>query len=176
VYPALVTGVAQALWPHEARGSVWLVEGRPVGSALIGRPFEGAAWFHGRPSATAGTPYNALASGGSNQGANHPALREAAAARAEALRAMDPRPRAAQPPIPAELLHASASGLDPEIGLAAALWQVPRVAAARGRPPAEVQALVERVAVRPATSLLGPPRVNVLALNLALEGRVPVRE
>ncbi len=179
VYPALITGVAQAVWPHQANGSVWAVEGKPAGSALIGQSFTAAGQFWGRPSATSDKPYNALASGGSNLGANNPALLDAVKARAQALRAADPGAGAdlgadANGPIPIDLLTASGSGLDPEISLAAALWQVPRVAKARGLPEDTVRAKVEQLAQRPFIGAFGEPRINVLALNLALEGKVPV--
>jgi potassium-transporting ATPase KdpC subunit len=126
--------------------------------------------FWGRPSATAEKPYNTLASGGSNLGANNPALIHAVRERAAALRASNPTQTE---PIPIDLLTASASGLDPEISLVAALWQVPRVAHARGSPPDEVAALVRRTAVVPASRLLGPARVNVGLLNEALERAYP---
>ena len=167
VYPLAVTGAAQALFPSQAAGSLVLVEGKPVGSSLIGQNFSDPKHFWGRPSATAPMPYNAAASGGSNQGPLNPALADVVKARIEALRAADPGNAA---PVPADLVTASASGLDPHITPAAAAWQVARIARARGLPAAEVQALVARLTEAPLAGFLGEPRVNVLALNLALDG------
>jgi K+-transporting ATPase ATPase C chain len=162
-YPLAVTGAAQLLFPHEANGSLVLRDGRPVGSALIGQQFSQPGHFWGRPSAVA---YNAATSGGSNLAPTAPALVEAARARMAALRAADPGNSA---PVPVDLVTASASGLDPHISRAAADYQAARVARARGLPLATVQALVEQHAEGRALGLLGEPRVNVLALNLALE-------
>ena len=164
-YPALITAVAQTLWPFQANGSLIERDGKPQGSLLIGRSFTDPRDFWGRPSATAEKPYNALASGGSNLGANNPALIQAVRERAAALRASNPSQTEA---IPIDLLTASASGLDPEISLSAALWQVPRVAAARGLPPDQVATIVKRVAIVPPSHLLGEARVNVQQLNEAL--------
>jgi potassium-transporting ATPase KdpC subunit len=170
IYPTLITGIAQTLWPFQANGSLIERDGKPQGSLLIGRSITDARDFWGRPSATADKPYNALASGGSNLGANNPALIQAVRERAAALRASNPTQTE---PIPIDLLTASASGLDPEISLAAALWQVPRVAHARGLPPDQVAAVVQRVAVLPASQLLAPARVNAELLNEALEHMQP---
>jgi len=167
LYPLAVTGAAQALFPSQAAGSLVLVDGKPVGSSLIGQNFSDAKHFWGRPSATAPMAYNAAASGGSNQGPLNPALTDAVKARIEALRAADPGNTA---PVPVDLVTASASGLDPHITPAAAAWQVPRIARARGLPAAEVEALVARLTESPLVGFLGEPRVNVLALNLALDG------
>jgi len=167
LYPLAVTGAAQALFPSQAAGSLVLVDGKPVGSSLIGQNFSDPKHFWGRPSATAPMAYNAAASGGSNQGPLNPALTDAVKARIEALRAADPGNTA---PVPVDLVTASASGLDPHITPAAAAWQVPRIARARGLPAAEVEALVARLTESPLAGLLGEPRVNVLALNLALDG------
>ena len=167
LYPLAVTGAAQALFPSQAAGSLVLVDGKPVGSSLIGQNFSDPKHFWGRPSATAPMAYNAAASGGSNQGPLNPALTDAVKARIEALRAADPGNTA---PVPVDLVTASASGLDPHITPAAAAWQVPRIARARGLPAAEVQALVARLTEAPLAGFLGEPRVNVLALNLALDG------
>lgn len=166
LYPAAVTGAAQALFPWQSQGSLVQREGRTVGSALIGQPFTDAGRFWGRPSATAPQPYNAAASGGSNQGPLNPALVDAVQARVQALRAADP---GNSQPVPADLVTASASGLDPHITPAAALYQAPRVARARGLPQADVEALVQQHTEAPLWKLLGEPRVNVLALNLALD-------
>ncbi|HEX6828798.1 MAG TPA: potassium-transporting ATPase subunit KdpC, partial [Burkholderiales bacterium] len=140
-YPALVTGIAQALFPRQANGSLMVKDGKAMGSTLIGQPFSDPKYFWGRPSATAPMPYNAGASGGSNQGPLNPALEEAVKARIAALKESDP---AQAEPIPVDLVTASASGLDPHISPAAALWQAPRVARLRGLPEAEVRSLVER--------------------------------
>ena len=171
LYPAAVTGAAQALFPWQAQGSLVERGGRTVGSALIGQPFSDPGHFWGRPSATAPQPYNASASGGSNQGPLTPALADAVTARVQALRAADP---GNDRPVPADLVTASASGLDPHITPAAALYQAPRVARARGLPEATVQSLVQQHTEAPLWGLLGEPRVNVLALNLALDAG-PVR-
>ncbi len=166
-YPALVTGLAQGLFPKAANGSLVTVGGRVVGSALIGQSFADPGRFWGRPSALAPRPYDASTSGGSNLGPTNPALAQAVAERVAALRAADPGNAA---PIPIDLVTASASGLDPDVSPAAALWQVPRVARARGLPEATVRALVEERIQPPTFGLLGAPRVNVLGLNLALDG------
>lgn len=164
-YPLAVTGAAQALFPHQANGSLVLRDGKPIGSALIGQNFSDATYFWGRPSATGTAPYNATASGGSNLGPLNPALTEAVKARIDALRAADPGNAA---PVPVDLVTASASGLDPDISPAAARYQVARVARARGLAPDSVQALVDAHAQAPLLGFLGEPRVNVLRLNMAL--------
>ncbi len=166
VYPALVTGIAQALFPSQARGSLVVRNGSPVGSALIGQPFDDPRYFWGRPSTTSPFPYNAAASAGSNLGPTNPALRKAVQARIEALRAADPGNRQ---PVPVDLVTASASGLDPHISLAAALYQVPRVARARHLDGEAVRRLVQQATDGRQLGILGEPRVNVLALNLALD-------
>ncbi|MFA6262692.1 MAG: potassium-transporting ATPase subunit KdpC [Bacteroidia bacterium] len=167
-YPLLVTGTAQVLFPAQANGSlVHGADGRPIGSTLIGQAFSDPKNFWSRPSATSPMADNASASGGSNLGPRNPALADAVKARVDALRAADPGNTA---PVPVDLVTASASGLDPEISPAAALYQVNRVAGARGLPEADVRALVERHALGPALGFIGEPRVNVLALNLALDG------
>jgi K+-transporting ATPase ATPase C chain len=166
VYPLAVTGTAQALFPAQAAGSLVLQGGKPVGSSLIGQNFSDPKHFWGRPSATAPMPYNAGASSGSNQGPLNPALTEAVKGRIEALRAADPGNTA---PVPADLVTASASGLDPHITPAAARYQVARIARLRGLPADEVASLVARHTETPLAGFLGEPRVNVLALNLALD-------
>lgn len=168
VYPLAVTGVAQAVFPQQAGGSLVLQDGRPVGSALIGQNFSDPRYFWGRPSPTAPAPYNAMASGGANQGPRNPALAEAVQARLAALRAADP---AQQADVPPDLVTSSASGLDPHISPAAARWQAPRVARLRGLAAQQVEQLIARHTEAPLWGLLGEPRVNVLALNLALDAQ-----
>lgn len=164
-YPLLVTGIAQGLFPNAANGSIVTVDGKAVGSTLIGQSFTSSKYFWGRPSATAPMPNNGLASGGSNLGANNPALLEAVKGRIDALKAADAGNTLA---VPVDLVTASGSGLDPEISLAAAQYQAARVARARALPVAQVQALIEANAMTPWLGIVGEPRVNVLALNLAL--------
>ena len=166
LYPLAVTGVAQTVFPHQANGSLIQRGGTAVGSQLIGQSFTEPGHFWGRPSATAPMPYNAAASGGSNLGPTHPALAQVVQARIAALRAADP---GNLQPVPVDLVTASASGLDPHISPAAAAYQAPRVARARGLPLTQVQALVQQHTESPWLGWLGEPRVNVLALNLALE-------
>lgn len=166
-YPMLATGVAQAVFPEQANGSlVKDAKGQVVGSALIGQAFSDPKHFWSRPSATAPMAYNAGASTGSNQGPGNPALHDAVKSRIEALRAADPGNTA---PVPVDLVTASGSGLDPEISRAAADYQVARVARARSLPEARVRQLVEQHTRWPWLGFLGEPRVNVLELNLALE-------
>jgi K+-transporting ATPase ATPase C chain len=167
LYPLAVTGLAQLVFPWQANGSVLARQGRAVGSALIGQNFTAPGYFWSRPSATATYPYNGLASGGSNLGPTNPALLEAVRARIAALRAADPGNTA---PVPVDLVTASASGLDPDISLAAARYQAARVARVRHLPLARVQALIDAQAHPRWLGLFGTPRVNVLELNLALDG------
>jgi len=164
-YPLAITGVGAALFPRQARGSLIIRQGRVLGSELIGQPSEDPARFWGRLSATGDFPDNAGNSGGSNLAPSNPDLAKAAAARIQALRALDPgNPR----PVPADLVTASGSGLDPDITPAAAEYQVPRVARARGLDEDRVRQLVRRATRGRPLGLLGEPRVNVLELNLAL--------
>ena len=173
VYPLLVTALAQAVFAWQANGSVLAVAGRPIGSALIGQSFSAPRDFWGRPSATSPLPYDGLASGGSNLGPSNPAQLAAVRARVAALRSADPAE--AGRPVPVDLVTASGSGLDPDISLAAADYQLRRVARARGLDVSQVRRLVARHARRPWLGVFGEPRVDVLQLNLALDGLHPVR-
>ncbi|MGO4765564.1 potassium-transporting ATPase subunit KdpC [Cupriavidus sp. 2KB_3] len=167
LYPGAVTGIARAVFPHEAAGSLIEQNGKVVGSALIGQPFSEPKYFWGRLSATAPMPYNAAASVGSNLGPSNPALTDAARARIEALQAADPDNKA---PVPVDLVTASGSGLDPHISPAAARYQAARVARLRGLPLAQVEALIAANTEGPGLAVFGEPGVNVLKLNLALDG------
>ena len=166
IYPYLVTGIAQLAFPRAANGSLIQNAGKTVGSALIGQPFDDPKYFWSRPSATSPQPYNAGASSGSNQGPRNPALADAVKARIKALRDADPDNKA---PVPVDLVTASGSGLDPHISVAAAEYQLHRVAKARGVTEDKVRALVDASTSGRTFGILGEPRVNVLALNLALD-------
>lgn len=166
VYPLTVTGIAQVLFPRQANGGLIVKDGKPVGSALVGQPFDDPKDFWGRPSATTPFQYNAGSSSGSNLSPTNPDLVKAVQERAAALRAADPGNTAL---VPVDLVTASASGLDPHISPAAALYQVSRVAQARKLDPQAVRLLVEKHTEGRLWGLLGEPRVNVLELNLALE-------
>ena len=170
LYPLAVTGIGRAAFAHEANGSLVAVDGRTVGSVLIGQPFSAPGYFWSRPSATAPMADNAAGSSGSNLGPTNPALLDAVKQRVAALKQADPGNRA---PIPVDLVTASASGVDPEISVAAAEYQAARVAAARKLPEQGVRALIGRYRQDPVLGFLGEPRVNVLALNLALDGKAP---
>jgi len=165
-YPVAVTGVAKVLFPAQAAGTLIVRDGKPVGSQLIGQPFSDPKYFWSRPSATSPQPYNGLSSGGSNLGPLNPALTDAVKARISALQAADPGNRA---PIPVDLVTASASGLDPDISLAAAYYQADRIARLRRLSPDRVRALIADHARGRWLGLLGEPRVNVLELNLMLD-------
>src|SRR5262245_45711673 len=168
LYPLLVTGLARVLFPHRAAGSLLHLEGRLVGSELIGQRFTKPEYFQGRHSAAGSEGYDALASSGSNLGVTSQELHDRVAADVTRLERKNPQ---APGPVPEELVTASASGLDPHLSPAAALWQAPRVAAARGVPVGEIESLI-RERTEPRTwGIFGEPRVNVLLLNLALDER-----
>jgi potassium-transporting ATPase KdpC subunit len=167
-YPALVTLIGRLAFPARVAGSVLERDGRPVGSRLLGQPFSSPRYFWSRPSATLPMPYNGAASRGSNQGPSNPALTAAVAARIAVLRAANPGNTR---PVPVDLVTASASGLDPHISVAAAEYQLERVARARNLTPAALAALVQEHTEGRTFGVLGEPRVNVLELNLALDRR-----
>ncbi len=173
IYPLVVTGIAQVVFPRQANGSLIMVNGKAVGSELIGQQFDDPKYFWGRISATGAFPYNAFnaetltGSSGSNYGPLNPALMDMVQARIDALKAADP---ANTLPIPVDLVTASGSGLDPHISIAAALYQVQRVAQARSLSAEAVKALVDQYTEGRQFGFLGEPRVNVLELNLALDG------
>lgn len=182
-YPLAVTGVAQSVFPSQANGSLIEKDGKVIGSELIGQPFAGSGYFWGRPSATSGAdpndpakttsvPYNAANSSGSNYGPTSKALVDGVAANIEALKAAHPDQKG---PVPADLVIASGSGLDPHVTPASAAWQVKRVAAHRHVPLDAVQQLVAEQTEGRDLGILGDPRVNVLKLNRALDERWPIR-
>ena len=160
-YPLIVTGIAQIAFKREANGSLIHKEGKVVGSALIGQQFSDPKYFWGRPSATSPMPYNGAASSGSNQGSTNPALKEAVEARI--------KEHGGKTPVPADLVTASGSGLDPHISPAAAEYQIERVARTRGVAPSQIRTLVAEHTEGRQLGVLGEPRVNVLRLNLALD-------
>jgi len=167
VYPLAIWGMAQLAFPGAANGSLIERNGKAVASALIGQPFDDPKYFWSRPSATSPQPYNGASSSGSNQGPRNPALAEAVKDRIKALRDADPGNGAA---VPADLVTASASGLDPEISMAAAEYQLVRVAKVRGMSVDSVRSLVSQYTNGRTFGVLGEPRVNAVLLNLALDG------
>ena len=173
LYPLAITGIAQLIFPVQANGNIIEHDGKVVGSALIGQPFSSPQYFWGRPSATSPVPYNAGLSTGSNLGPSNPGLAAAVEDRADALHKADPSNNRL---IPVDLVTASASGLDPDISIAAALYQVPRVARARNLSEQDLQALVAVHTEGRQFGIFGEPRVNVLRLNLALDnlGTTPI--
>ena len=166
IYPLVVTGIAQGLFHYQANGSIIDENGENVGSELIGQPFSDPKYFWGRLSATTSFPYNAASSSGSNYGPLNPELRQAIQTRINALKAVDP---GKDQPIPVDLVTFSASGLDPDISIAAANYQVSRVARYRGLSEEQVFALVNKSTEGRQFGILGEPRVNVLKLNMALD-------
>jgi K+-transporting ATPase ATPase C chain len=167
LYPLVVTGTAQVLFPHQANGSLIARNNQALGSELVGQPFDDPRYFWGRPSAIGPYLYNTAASSGSNLGPSNPELLEVIQARITVLKAADPEN---WQPIPVDLVTASGSGLDPDISVAAALYQVRRVAKARGMSEDTVRLLVNQVTQGRQFGILGEPRINVLELNLALDG------
>ena len=167
IYPLLVTGIAQILFPSQANGSLIERDGNTLGSELIGQPFNEPQYFWSRPSATTVFPYNASTSSGSNLGPLNPALVDAVRQRVRDLKAVD---SVNIQPVPVDLATASGSGLDPHISIAAALFQVPRVARARGLPEEQIRTLVQQHIEGRQFGVLGEPRVNVLLLNMDVDG------
>jgi K+-transporting ATPase ATPase C chain len=168
IYPIVVTGISQVVFPHQANGGIITKNGKPVGSSLLGQQFEDPKYFWGRLSATTPYPFNGGSSSGSNLGPNNPDLMKAVQARIQALRSADPANKAE---IPVDLVTASGSGLDPHISPAAAEYQLQRVAKSRGIDESKVRALIEQHTNGRWIGLIGEPVVNVLELNLALDGQ-----
>jgi K+-transporting ATPase ATPase C chain len=167
IYPLVITGLARIIFPHQANGGMIVANGKTVGSELIGQPFDDPKYFWGRLSATSPYPYNAAASSGSNLGPTNPALIQEVQARVEALKKADPGNNL---PIPVDLVTSSGSGLDPDISVAAALYQLPRVARVRNLSETRVRQLIDQNTSGRWLGFIGEARVNVLKLNLALDG------
>ena len=168
IYPLTMTGIGQVVFPHQANGSLIRQQGRVVGSSLIGQYFREPQYFWSRPSATSPAPYNGAGSGASNLGPNNPVLAQHVAARIKALKAADP---AEKGPVPVDLVTSSASGLDPDISIAAALYQIPRIAQAGGIDIVTLRHLVQQNTTEPLLGFIGEPVVNVVKLDLALHDR-----
>jgi K+-transporting ATPase ATPase C chain len=166
IYPFVITAVAQIFFRHQADGSIIFKDGKPIGSSLIGQSFEDPKYFWGRLSATSPVAFNALASSGSNFGPLNVALRQNVEARIKSLQNVNPENKS---PIPVDLVTASASGLDPHISIAAAMYQVPRVARLRGIPQEKVAEIVRENTQGRLMGVIGEPVVNVLQLNMALD-------
>ncbi len=165
IYPLFIYGIGKVFFSNQANGSLIEKDGQIIGSSLIGQQFSQAKYFWSRPSATSGNSYNGLASGGSNLGPLNPQLVNNVQARTTALESNNPDHK----PIPVDLVTASGSGLDPEISLAGAEFQIPRIAQARNVKPEQIQRLINQTAEYPLFGLIGEARVNVLKLNLALD-------
>ncbi|MEY2333921.1 potassium-transporting ATPase subunit KdpC [Acidithiobacillus ferrianus] len=168
IYPLAMTGIGQVVFPHQANGSLIRQRGHVVGSSLIGQYFREPQYFWSRPSATSPVPYNGAGSGASNLGPNNPVLARHVAARIKTLKAADP---AEKGPVPVDLVTSSASGLDPDISIAAALYQVPRIAQAGGIDIVTLRHLVQQNTTEPLLGFIGEPVVNVVKLDLALHDR-----
>jgi K+-transporting ATPase ATPase C chain len=175
IYPLLVTGMAQILFPYQANGSLIINNGKIIGSQLIGQSFTSPGYFWGRPSATTPYPYNAANSTGSNMGPSNPDFIKLVYSRVDTIRQADPENRDR---IPVDLVTASGSGLDPEISPLAAYYQVPRIAKARGMSEQDIQSLIQQLTKNRTFGILGEPRVNVLNLNIALDSlqKIPLEE
>lgn len=171
VYPAMVTGIASIFFPERAEGSLIEENGKIVGSELIGQPFTSPAYFWSRPSATSDFPYNAIASTGSNLGPSNPQLMDNVQLRAETLRQADPNHAEL---VPVDLVTASASGLDPHVSVASAIYQIPRVALAREVSAEAIRKLVDEIIERRQFGIFGESRVNILKLNLLLDKTYPL--
>jgi len=170
IYPLVITAIGQLVFPHQANGSIVMQNDKLVGSSLIGQEFSDPKYFWGRLSATSPTGYNSLPSSGSNLGPLNPALPEQVEKRVKRLQSADPQNKSL---IPVDLVTASASGLDPHISVAGALYQVPRVARVRGVSQEQIIALVKEYTTGRLAGVFGEPVVNVLQLNIALDQRVP---
>ncbi|MDD2747885.1 MAG: potassium-transporting ATPase subunit KdpC [Acidithiobacillus ferrooxidans] len=168
IYPLAMTGIGQVVFPHQANGSLIRQRGRVVGSSLVGQYFREPQYFWGRPSATSPVPYNGAGSSASNLGPNNPVLAQHVAARIKTLKAADP---AEKGPVPVDLVTSSASGLDPDISIAAALYQVPRIAQTGGIRIVTLHQLIRENTTEPLLGFIGEPVVNVVKLNLALHAR-----